>query len=300
MEYLIHADDFGLTEGITDGILGCFDHGPLTGTSIVANGYAFDYAVSEVQRRPGLRLAVHLNLAEGRPVSREAGVAPLLDADRQFHLSFPALWLRFLRAGPSGRLALRDAVKHELAAQIGKVREAVGEDVPVRVDSHQHYHMIPFVFDALLDLSDQCRISYVRLPRELFFWCGEGQRAWANYAGANLVKHLLLNGLCRRRERRLMELGIRYCHTFVGVLFTGNMSEAAVRAAAAQVPRHDCDGVVEVLFHPGGARPDEEALWAGRPELARYYLSPWRAREREALMSPSLRGLVDSLRAASS
>jgi len=107
MEYLIHADDFGLTEGITNGILDCFDHGALDSTSIVPNGHAFAYAVREYRRRQDLRLAVHLNLAEGRPVGRPEAVAPLVDEEGQFRLSFPALWLRHLFGGEERRAALR-------------------------------------------------------------------------------------------------------------------------------------------------------------------------------------------------
>jgi len=185
-----------------------------------------------------------------------------------------------------------------MAAQIAKVREELGSDLPVRVDSHQHYHMIPFVFEALLELRERSSISYVRLPREPFFRCGPGTRSWANYLGPNLLKHLLLNGLSRSRGPRLAAAGIDHCHTLIGVLFTGNMGEAAVRSAMARVPRNGRNGMVEVLFHPGGARPGEETLWAGRPDLAQYYLSPWRHRERETVKSSSFQGLMRLLRAA--
>ena len=64
MKFIIHADDFGLSRGITDSILDCFDHGALNSTSI----YAFDYAVQEYKKRPGLRMSVHLNLVDGTPL----------------------------------------------------------------------------------------------------------------------------------------------------------------------------------------------------------------------------------------
>ncbi len=62
---IVHADDCGLSEGITDAIMACHDRGWLRRTSVVANGAAWEHAVERAQRRESLAVVLHLNLFEG-------------------------------------------------------------------------------------------------------------------------------------------------------------------------------------------------------------------------------------------
>ena len=48
------------------------------------------------------------------------------------------------------------------------------------------------------------------------------------------------------------------------------------------------DVSVEIVFHPGGAAPGEEAIWARYPALRAYYFSPWRRFESDGLRSPEM------------
>ena len=49
---VVTADDFGLSKGVTDGILEAHRNGIVTRTSIIAAGRAFDYAVVLAQANP--------------------------------------------------------------------------------------------------------------------------------------------------------------------------------------------------------------------------------------------------------
>ena len=70
MKIIFHADDYGLSKGITDNILLCHDQGILHRVSLMANGYAYDYACEELLQRPNLTGCVHLNLIEGEPLTK--------------------------------------------------------------------------------------------------------------------------------------------------------------------------------------------------------------------------------------
>ena len=72
---------------------------------------------------------------------------------------------------------------------------------------------------------------------------------------------------------------------FVGVLGTGGMTLAHVRAAFQDLHRRGLRGTVEILFHPGRARPEESSLWSDRPELRELYLSVDRDHEADVLCS---------------
>lgn len=281
--HFLHADDYGLSKGITDAILACIDEGIIDSLSIIPNGHAFDYAIAEWKKRPHVRLAVHLNLAEGTPMDSRISSGHLVNAKGRFFHSFFTLWLRYLCAFPRTKAMMRQQVRDECAAQLRAVAHALGRDARIYVDSHQHFHMIPFVFEALLSLREKLPIRYVRIPEEPFFFVWNGPRSLKNYAGPNLVKHWLINFLiCTLRYKtRLRNKGIEYCTHFIGVLFTGNMN-AKVLAHMLRKTKGGA-GVVEYLFHPGKAARGETHLWDDYPKLRRYYYAEGRDRERREL-----------------
>ncbi len=260
MKLVVHADDFGLTRETTEGVLEAFDHGALTSTSIVANGTFFDEAMEEYLKRKNFRLAIHLNLAEGKPVSAPNRIPLLVNTQGELSRTFLGLWKNFMLSSPEERLQLKQQVKHELSAQILKVKKWTGGQ-PIEADGHLHYHMIPFIFDALVELKNELNISYIRLPYEKFFFCLDSVKCLKNYFGPNMIKHILLNRLSREGKKVLDRHGIRHCDFFIGVLFTGNMSESIVRSALSRLsPQEKEPATIEVLFHPHKSGREKRSL----------------------------------------
>ena len=290
MRLIVNADDFGLTRGITDTILETIDGGALNGVSVVPNGEAFEYARAALAGRRKVRVAAHLNLIEGRPAASPTAIPALLKAGR-LQNSFQSLWLRYGKASSVERRGLTEQVRAELSAQLRRFSETFGGEA-VHVDSHQHVHMVPFVFDTLVDLASAHRIRSIRIPREppvLPRTIAElGQSL-----SANAVKHALLNRLSARAIPRLRRAGISHCEYFVGVQFTGSMTESVVARALRRIAgRVRPDQTIEVLFHPGAASRGEESQWADHPRLGSYYFSPWRSKESAVLRSPSFAALI--------
>jgi predicted glycoside hydrolase/deacetylase ChbG (UPF0249 family) len=294
LRILVSADDFGLSEGITTNILDAVDRGMVTSVSIIANGPGFEHAVSEFRERRGLFLTVHLNLMEGRALCPVDQVPDLVDEQGGFRHSFQSLYLAHLRASSTRRAELHRQVRAEFRAQLERVAGCIGPQYDLRVDSHLHVHMIPFVFDALMELHHEFRFAYVRCLAEPFFLAYDGFDSLRNYAGLNIAKHAVLNTLARRALPRLRSRGIAHCRYFIGVLFTGNMRVAAAGAALARLEgRCGGDELVEILLHPGGAAPGEDWIWNQKPSFRDVYYSPWRERERDTLESPAFRALVE-------
>lgn len=277
---IVHADDCGLSLGVTDGIVACHDHGSLARTSVVANGAAWDHAVAALRRRPALAVALHLNLFEGRPLSPPAEVDLLVDASGRLDRGFVALWAAATGARGS---RLRAQIRLELRRQIERFQEAFGDRGRLVVDSHVHYHLLPPVFDELLMLCAEYPIGTIRLPSEPLYWPltpGAPQPPLVN-----VVKNLLLRALSGRARPVLRARSIETTEAFVGVLGTGMMTLAHVRAALEHLRRRGVAGDVEILFHPGRARAEEESLWSDRPELRGVYLSADRDREAAVVCS---------------
>jgi predicted glycoside hydrolase/deacetylase ChbG (UPF0249 family) len=284
---ILHADDCGLTPGITAGIMACHDRGPLRRTSVIVNSSGWDDAVAALRERPRLEPVLHLNLFEGTPISPPAEIGLLVDRRGRFNRSFGALLA--LGHGPSAS-RLRRQIRLELERQLDRFVDAFGHASAIAVDGHVHYHVLPAVCDELMAIAAAYRVRTVRLPRELL--------RWKPLAGAvrpplvNMGKNVVLRVLCRRALPLFKACEVQTSDAFIGVLDTGRMTLEGIRASLTQLRSAGVSGTVEILFHPGRARPDEVAAWDGRPGLRSVYLSPDRDREAELLCSPALAAVL--------
>lgn len=135
------ADDFGLSEGINQGIAELALAGRVNAVSCITNSPCWAAGVRLLAGAPsGLSLGLHVNLTEGRPLSGSLGrVWPRL----------PGLAQLMLRAHLA-RLPLA-ALRDELKAQLDAFRAATGR-WPQHVDGHQHVHHLPGLRTALLEM----------------------------------------------------------------------------------------------------------------------------------------------------
>jgi predicted glycoside hydrolase/deacetylase ChbG (UPF0249 family) len=277
-----------LSEGITDAIVACHDRGWLRRTSVIVNGSSWEHTVAALQCRPRLAVGLHLNLFEGKPLSSPSEIDLLVDRRGRFCRGFTALWARGLAGRSAARL--RAQLRMEIRRQIERFLASFGDRGPLSVDGHVHYHLLPPVFGELLSLCSEYPIDTVRLPREPLYWplvAGAPRPAMVNVA-----KNVVLRILSHRATPALKLRSLKTTEAFIGVLGTGAMSLAHVRAALEHLRRSRTTGTVEILFHPGRARHDEASLWSDRPELQEFYLSANRDREAELLCSPVLGELL--------
>lgn len=301
MKLFIHADDLGASRGVTDNIFDAYDNGVLNSTSILANGKAFDYAIDEYKKRDNCRLCVHLNLVEWKPLFPKDEVDLLVDERGHFFHSFVSLWKKYLLSSRDIKQKLKLQVKKEFAAQIRKVREAIGDvGEGMCVDGHVHYHMIPFVFEAILELKEELNIKYVRLPYEKMFFVPGDKNIIRHYLSSNIVKNVLLNALSGIQRKKVEAKGLTYSNTFIGVLLTGAMTEKATEFALSNVFKKnpqlkDSHDIVEILFHPGQAKSGDEHVWQNDNRYQEHYFSPDRAFELEELKRPSFKQYIQTL-----
>ena len=184
-----HADDYGMTAHGDALIRDCQTHGCLNSVSIVPNG-SLEEAVAAL-RPSGLKLAVHLNLVEGKALSPAAEIPLLVRPDGSFCNSFTGL-LR-LSLTPRRR-AFAAQLYRELERQLLAYAALFPAGTPLRIDSHQHTHMIPLVFRTLLHIlaDHHLPVEHLRIPAEPlspFVGC---PRLWGSYSAVNAVKQLLV------------------------------------------------------------------------------------------------------------
>lgn len=280
MAFIISADDCGVSKGVTDTIFDACDNGSINSVSIIPNGDAFDYAIEEYKkRRERVRLAIHLNFLEGKPISSEDSVYALVDDKGKFNLSFLSIIKKTIFGPSEERAILARQLKLEIESQINKVRNCFISDFEVNVDSHQHFHAIPFVFDLIFELVNKLDISYIRLPEERLFFQFSSIQDLNKYIGPNIIKNRLLNFLSKKARVKLELNRIKTCDSFVGVLFSGDMSVDVVKSALSAIAVRNDNATIEILFHPGGAAYGEESNWDTYPSLRDFYYSPNRRKE---------------------
>lgn len=132
---IVNADDFGMSRGITNGILRAHREGIVTSTSMMVNQSASQYAVEQICDLPKLSVGVHLNICEGKPILPREQVSSLVAADGAFHT--PKLMSRKLW---KCQISFRE-LEDEFRAQIRWMKDRGIH--PTHADSHRHMHIYP-------------------------------------------------------------------------------------------------------------------------------------------------------------
>jgi len=132
---IVNADDFGMSRGITDGIVVAHRYGIVTSASLMANMPAAEYAIARAHALPNLGAGVHLNICQGRPILPASEVPTLVDACGVFHP--PAILERKLWTGRASSYE----IEAEFRAQIQWIKDR--GITPTHADSHHHMHLYP-------------------------------------------------------------------------------------------------------------------------------------------------------------
>jgi predicted glycoside hydrolase/deacetylase ChbG (UPF0249 family) len=139
---IVNADDFGLTAGVSRGILRAHREGLVTSTTVLAALASQPELDAAAAASRELGLGLHFNLTWGCPVSPPGTVASLVDAEGRFCRHLAALQER----------ARPDDVRREGEAQIEAFTRRFGR-APTHLDSHHHVHRVPRVMDAVVDVA---------------------------------------------------------------------------------------------------------------------------------------------------
>ena len=238
---LLHADDLGLAEGVDSAIIDLARSGQLRGASLLVNGPS---AADAMKAWRGLAdpppLTLHLGLTEGHRLPN----CPDLPT------GFGGLLLASLL--PWQRQRIAPQLRAVLLQQISRYRELTGLQ-HIRLDGHQHIHLVPLVLDAVLELARTESITWVRTTREplpeglsLRLW-------WRSLLTGGLLKWLVLQLLCGLAIPRLRRAELATNRRFAGVLFSGSMFGIAFRRCWETAYRSsslDHASQAVVLIHP--------------------------------------------------
>lgn len=250
----IHADDYALSVHSDDDILHLCGNGNLDSISIIPNLSIFESAVQkfkEMQQKTAKKIlvSVHLNFMEGFPCAERNLIPDLVDENGLFSVSWGKLLL--WNYNPFVRAKIRRQLKTEILAQIQKcLRHGICDKTALRLDSHQHPHMIPLVFEAVLEAAtelekDGCSVSYIRNTHDpILFYRGK------NLFSLNTVKCLILN-FYSVRVARCLKLRNMNTNYLCGVYYSSQMDCRIKDVLPIFSRKAEKKGLsIELLFHP--------------------------------------------------
>jgi hopanoid biosynthesis associated protein HpnK len=255
---IITADDFGLHPSINAAVERAFRNGVLNAASLMVAAPAASEAIAAAHRCPGLRVGLHLVLADGQALLPRDAIPDLVDVHGRFSKRMAHQGVRFF---------LLPQVRRQLAAEIHAQFEAFAASGLQldHVNTHKHFHLHPTIPAMMLDIGRQFGLRAVRLPYETGM-------------------PLLLRPWLWLLRRKLAAAGIAHNDCMVGIRHSGKFDETALLAALAALPPQ---GIVEFYLHP--------ALLSGA-EVGASMPAYRHADEFAALISPRVRLALDQLK----
>lgn len=270
---IVNADDYGLTPGVSRGILRAHAEGIVTSTSVMINmPGAAKWVGTALREAPDLGLGLHFNLTAGKPVSPPDAIPDLVTPRGAFHPSDVLIgWLPTVDMGQ---------VERELHAQIDRFGEAAGRP-PDHLDSHHHItYLSPPMVSLMLELARELVVPVRRpIPARWdieqaadIFESMMGDRPPSRAYAEEMID--VLNGLLRGASVPTPDDFIRAFYGDGATL--GNLLLLLLDIE---------EGTTELMCHPGEADEDLGSA-SGYVEA--------RQRELTALMAPSTREVINT------
>lgn len=258
---IVNADDFGLSEGVSRGIIKAHRRGILTSTSFMVNFPWAEEMAPLLEKTPELGVGIHLNLTTGTPVLPLDEVPTLVGPDGQFSKSLIHLFSRVDLA----------QVQCEWSAQVAKGIRLLGRR-PTHLDTHRYLQSLPGFAEAMVAVARAHGVPAVRCLHP-----GPGLAISQMYGTWNPTRLLVERYMCKSAAL---------------ITQSGLASPQATLAGDFDLPlllrRLELvgDGVTEMVTHPGIVDDRLRTLSS---------LQEHREVELDALTSPEVRQKVTAL-----
>ncbi|MDM5297023.1 ChbG/HpnK family deacetylase [Bacillus pumilus] len=147
MRLIINADDFGLTESVSKGILKGMKEGIITDTTMLTNTNHFDRSI-ELAKEAGVKeMGVHLNLTLLRPLLDAKKVKSIVDEHGNFYRKPPFIPSSFRK----------EEVRAELKAQIEKFLSS--QLTLTHIDTHHGFSIVDEeMLQIIIELAKEYRV----------------------------------------------------------------------------------------------------------------------------------------------
>ena len=264
---ILHADDFGRSPNISKSIYICIKKKIVGSISIIVSEkiHGIKYLnKTKVNKR------LHLNLTDfSQNYSKK---------NKIYNYSF--LYLLFMPIFSNYKNE-KKKIYQEILRQIKKYKK-VFKTREIFIDGHQHVHMIPWIFNILIDIKSKENIKNIRIPNESFV-----VRFYDLFKVSilkNILKLFLIKLLIFISKNKVKK--IKYNYNFSGVIYTGFQTASSIKKVIATYKSKNLSKKLEILVHPGFALAKERKLF--KKYFFDYYYSKGREKEFNTIKSIDL------------
>ena len=162
----VTADDYGVSATYSKEVLALLAENRINSVSFIVNEESFEqFALDLNPYLDSVKLNCHLNIFEGRPLylSKES---PLVNKNGYFHLDIKSLTGLYVFSSRKKKTKILKDIGIEFEAQV-KCFLSKFPKLPLSLDSHQHVHLLPFVFPIVDELGNRYRATDLRLGESL-------------------------------------------------------------------------------------------------------------------------------------
>ena len=260
-----HADDYGRSKEVSKNILNCLINGNLNSVSIMIN-HDQKYH-NKLKKLKNVNKRLHLNLTE---ISKTK-------INDQYLKNLSFLKLLFINE------TKKQKVFNEIDNQIIKFKK-VYKPKKLKIDGHEHVHMIPWILEHLLRLRTRYKIIELRNSNELLMIPRIKDLFNPKYIRnflASLVVKLLYN-LKRRPKLNAPQ--------FSGILYSGIQNIETVTKTLSFFKRNKYKNC-EILVHPGYTNKKEKSKF--KKNYFNFYNSKNRKKEFNLCFSEEIKNQIN-------
>jgi len=263
-----HADDFGRSKVISQNIYKCIKLKIINSISVMVgfNEYYFDH----IKKDRLINIKLHLNLTENYSSS-----------SLSYNYSF--FKLLFLRYGFKYSFH-KEKIKNEIEKQIIYFKKRFNV-TSIKIDSHEHIHIIPWINDIILDLKIKHKIIELRQPIEKYYFINLKDFVNVGYL-SNIIKFLIIIFLSNFHRKHKLNL---IKSNFTGLLYTGFQNFDSIKKGISL--NRTNNKTLEVLIHPGYTNRNEVNFF--KKKYFMYYSSHQRIKEHKIASSKKIIKMIN-------
>ena len=264
MKYLIHADDFGRSKSINRSIYKLIIKKKINSVSLIICQSGYKDALGLIKKiKKKINIRLHLNLTDG------VSIKNLKIYNNTFFKLLIMPYIPFYRKNMK-------IIEEEIIEQI----KIFKKDLKLKylsIDSHQHIHIIPWIFNIILKNKDKYNLKYVRIPNENFYYSKLYDFLNIYYL-INILKYFVIKILLKFLNTKILYFAYKY--KFSGILFSGINTIKSVDISIKLANKKNIKNL-EILFHPGRCTKNEKKIF--KTSFFNYYYSIKRKKEQYVL-----------------
>ncbi len=282
---LYHVDDFGRTNKINSSIYETIKKGNTNSISVMVGQAGDDSASQIIKEFKNINVRLHVNLTDGKSITKYNNIT---NKDNFFKFSFINLFFAPLKTNFKDK---KKSVEKEIIAQIKHYKSKYNiEDL--KIDGHQHVHLIPWILDLIIDVSKrEFKVKEIRIVNESFFFAKLSDFLRKFYI-INFVKFLLLKFLSLLARSKLKKAEIPYKYKFMGVLYSGYMNIQSIENYIKILKKNNIKKPIEILMHPNVSDISENKEFLSE-SMHEYYLLNERKEEFNLIVSEKLKKICE-------